>query len=205
MMNPDSVSGAHSINRLQVLLQSHFIMASNCISTGRRLQGPNSLDFSIPTSSITTSKLARLQSPSLHDPGLPTAFTNSFDYGLQIRILIVSKVHLQTRFITASKCARLRPPSACPKSFDHGLRVHLYVHLITVSKLTQLLPPKLARLWPPKCISKLGQSWPPSSHNHSLQMHLRVDSIVIFRRTSNCSQAPPAGNVVILCLDGYLS
>jgi hypothetical protein len=130
---------------------------------------------------------------------------NSLHHGLQ--------VYLQTRSITASKCmytlAWSRHPSASPNSLDHGLQVHLHTHLSTVSK----------------CISKLARSLrssvylnspdygiqvrsitacisSPISLDHGLGVYLWVNSIFIFRRTSNCSQAPPAASPDILCVDG---
>jgi len=109
--------------------------------------------------------------------------------------------------IMASKCisklAQLHPPSASPNSPYYGLQVHLWVHSISASK----------------CISKLAWSWPASasptslylglhvtvsSHNNGLQVYLWVHSIVIMRRTSNCSQPPPAASPDILYVDRYI-
>jgi hypothetical protein len=82
---------------------------------------------------------------------------NSLDYGLQ--------VHLQTHFITASKCisnpARLDPPS----TQNLGLPVHLHSISIAISE----------------CISQFTQSRPPSvcsnTVNYRLQLHLQTHSI----------------------------
>jgi hypothetical protein len=104
--------------------------------------------------------------------------SNSLDRGLP--------VHVQTCSIAASKCifklALPRPPIPSPNPLDYGLQVHVS---------------KLARLWPPcaspnsvdrgiqvnlqtslitasKCISKLLQLRPPSSHDHGLQVHISI-------------------------------
>jgi hypothetical protein len=120
------------------------------------------------------SKLARFKPAS--------ASTHSLDHGL--RLHLQTRSNLTTKFI--STLARLQPPS----SHDHGLQVHLHTRLITASK----------------CISMLARSWPPSespySLDHDLTVYLEVHSIIIFSRTSNCSQAPPAASLDIPCVDG---
>jgi len=117
------------------------------------------------------------------------------------------QVHLRSHSIMASmsiaNLARLHPPSASPNPLDYGLQVRLRGHSISASK----------------CISKLARSWDPSpspnplylalqvtlsSHNHGLQVYLWVHLIVIFRRTSNCSQPPPAASRDILYVDRYI-
>jgi len=55
----------------------------------------------------------------------------------------------------SSNLARSRPPSGSPNSITCGLQVHLPTHSITASK----------------CISKLSWLWPPSSHDHGLQVY----------------------------------
>jgi len=70
-----------------------------------------------------------------------------------------------------------------------------------------------------KYTANLTQSWPPSaspnsldlglqvtlsSHNTGLQVYFRVYLIVICRRTSNCSQPPPAACPYIPCVDRYI-
>ena len=90
---------------------------------------------------------------------------------------------LQVCMIMASKCIS-------PSSLNHGLQVHLHPRTITASK----------------CISKLTQlcSRNVSANflNHSLAVYLWVHSVVIFRRTLNCSQALPAASRDLPCVDG---
>jgi hypothetical protein len=157
------------------------------------------LQVHLLTHMIRASKLAPLQPP--------TVCPNSDDFGLQ--------VDLQTHSITASKCisqlARSRPPihlqthtitdsnfewswlpTISSNLLDHALGGCLYVYSITASK----------------CISKY--SWLPraSGSGNSLEYGLGVfrwvHSIVIFRRTLNCSQASPAASLDISCVDGLL-
>jgi hypothetical protein len=165
-----SAAGAPSIECLAVLIHPCTITACMCIF-----------------------KLARLQFPNL------------LDHSLQM--------HLQTRSITASKCisklARSRPPSASPKSLDHGLQVHLQTHSIMVAKLTRSQPPSVSPISLDYCIQvctimatkfiyTLALSLPPSaspnSLDHGIGVYPSVYSIVISRRTSNCSQALPAAS-----------
>ena len=158
--------GVQSIDRLQVLVQSHLITTSNCISklarSWPRSASPNSLDHGLQvylqtrliTASRCISKLARLWPP---------------------------QVHLQTRSITISECiskfTRLRPPSVSLNSLDHGNGVYLWVHSTTASK----------------CISKLAQSGPPSaslsSLNLGLQLHLQTCSITASQCMSEFTQS----------------
>jgi len=143
---------------------------------------PISLDYGLHK---CISKLARSRPPRVSP--------NSVDHGLQ--------VYLQTRIITACKFARSWPPSA-----------YLQTLLITankcISKLARLRPPQVHSITPSKCISKYPRLPPPSASpkllDHSLGVYLWVHSIVIFRRTSNCSQAPPAAGPDIVCVDGLL-
>jgi len=145
------------------------------------------------TASRYLSTLARLPPPS--------ASPNSLDYGLQTRSITAS------RYI--SKLACLRPPS----SHDHGLQVH-------ISKLARSQPPcvspnlldyslQVRKIMTSQCINTLAWSWPPSaspkSLDHGLRVYLWVHSIVTFRRTSKCSQAPPAASPDIPCVDGWVA
>jgi len=202
---PPSLSPNSLDHGLQAHLQSRSITASKLARSRPPSVSPNSLDYGLQvhlqTGSITASKLARSWPPSAYPQTRSiTAFkcisklarlqpSSSHDHGLQVdlqpRSITASEfarswppsTYLQTRSITASKCisklARLQPPS----SHDHGLQVHLHTRLITASK----------------CISKLARSQPG--------VYLWVHSIVIFRRTSNCSQAPPAASPDIPCVD----
>ena len=142
-------------------------MASKCIS-------PTSLDAGfqvhLQTPSITASKcisrLARLQSVSLHDHGL--------------------QVHLQIGSITTSKFAQSWLSSTSPHSLDYGfqvrtmmasksspyscnqnLGVNLKVHSITASKcLSEILP-----ITASTSIPNLALSWHRSVTLSSLDRH----------------------------------
>jgi hypothetical protein len=96
--------------------------------------------------------------------------------------IAASKMHLQPRPITASKCIS--------DYHNFSLQAHLQTHLIMASK----------------CITEFTWSYPPNvaqnSLDHGIQLYLWVHSIVIFRRTSNCSPAPPAASPDIPCVDG---
>jgi hypothetical protein len=74
-------------------------------------------------------------------------------------------VHLQTRWITPSKCvsklAGSHPRSVSPNSLDQGLQVHTIVAS--------------------KCISKFALSQPPSVSPNSLDYSLQVHSITAFQ------------------------
>ena len=60
--------------------------------------------------------------------------------------------------------ARWWPPSASQNLFGLGLQVYLKTHWITDCKFGQ---------WsPPKCRHKLAQLWPPSLHDHGLELHM---------------------------------
>jgi len=151
----------------------------------------------------------------------PRASPNSLDHSLQ--------VHLHTRSITASKCisnyARLQPPSASLNSLDSGLGADLWVHLIMaskfISKYARLPPASASRnshdyglqehlqtgsITASQCVSEYARSRPPSaslnSRNHGHRVYIWVHSIIIFRRTSTCSQGPPAASPDIPCVDG---
>ena len=134
-----------------------------------------------------SSRLTQLRSSSSHDHGL--------------------LVHLQTRSSAASKLARSWPPSISPNSLEYGVQVHLQTRLITASKLLdhhlQLQYLQTRLITASKCISKLAQSRSPSvsptSLDHGLGVCHWVHSMVSFRRTLNCSQAPPAASSDILC------
>jgi len=87
------------------------------------------------------------------------------------------QVHIQTRSITACKFAWSWPRSSSTNSLDYDLGLHLQIHLVAASK------------------SSLN------SLDHSLGVYLWVHGIIIFRRTSHCSQAPPAASPDIPCVD----
>ena len=118
----------------------------------------------------------------------PIASPNWIDHGL--------KVHLQTRSNTASQCisefTQSWSPTGSQNSLDHGLKVHLQTRSITASQ----------------CISEFTQSRSPivspNSLDHGLRVYLCVHLIVIFRRTSNCSQSPCAASPDIPCVDRLL-
>jgi len=143
----------------------------------------------------------------------PQASPISLDHGLH--------VHLQTHSITASRCISNLAPLRPASSHKHGLQVHLQSRSITASKSIS----KLARSRPrsvsqnsldyglqvctsmaSKCIINLARSGPPSASpnclDHGLGVNIWVYSIVIFRHTSNCSQALPAASPDIACVDG---
>jgi len=95
----------------------------------------------------------------------PRVSPESLHYGLQVRTIMASTMHLQSRAITASKCiskfAWSRPPCVCPRSLHCGL----HVCTIMVSK----------------CISKLAwwqsRSESPSSPYRGLQVYLQISPI----------------------------
>jgi len=134
--------------------------ASKCISELARSQppsvSPDSLDYGIQVRTKMAckfiSKLAPLRPPSSHDHGFPSTSSNSLDHTLgvhfQRRTITDAQVNLQTRTITASKCAEWWPPSVRPNSVDHGIGVHLKTRSIT--------------LW-----WNAGASRPSSHHYHS--------------------------------------
>jgi hypothetical protein len=123
-------------------------------------------------------------------------------------------VLVQTRSIMACKCisklARLRSPN----SLDHGLQVYLQTRSITASKVHL----QSRSITASNCISKVAPSRPPSVSPNSLDHGLQsaspnsldhgpgvypcIHSMVIFRRTSNCSQPPPAASPDLPCADG---
>ena len=142
------------ILRLQVLLQSHSIMASRRISKLARSRPPSASQHRLITASMCISKLTQFRHPRLHDHGLavhlqthsvtaskwifklaPLQPPSSHDHGLQM--------HLRTRFIPASACisqlARLQPPSDYPISHDYGLEVYLHSHTMMASKGVSIL------------------------------------------------------------------
>jgi len=132
-------------------------------------------------------------------------FPNTLDYGLQVRTIMASKFiselaqsrppsvspnshnhSLQTRSIAASKCIS-------PNMFDLGIEVHLQTCSMIASTLAQLWPPSVSPNTLDYCL--LGAS--PYLLDDGLRVFIRVHSIDIFRRTSNCSQAPRAATVQI--------
>jgi len=104
-MNRVAAPGAPSIDRLQVLVQSHLI-----------------LQVYLQTRSITASKciskLAQSQPPSVSP--------NSLDYSHQVPTITASKC--------ISEFTRSWPPSACLSSLDLSLQVHISTRTITTSK-----------------------------------------------------------------------
>jgi len=159
-------------------------------STHRHCQGEPLTPAHYPsTASQYSSKLARLLPPS--------ASPNSHDKVLQTRTITASKcISKLTRLrppiaspissIMASKLAQSRRPSVSPTSLDYGLEFRM--------------------IMASKCIYRLAWSRPPSasrnSLNHSVRVYLWVHPIIIFRLTSNCSQAPPAASPNIPFVDG---
>jgi len=152
------------------------------------------------TASQYSSKLARLWPPSSLDPRL--------------------QLYLRTRLITASTLPRSWPLSVFPNSLDYGLQSRSITASKCISKLAPLQRPQLHLQTPlitiSECISMFTRSRPPSvspsTLDYRLQVHLQsldyscgvyleVHSIVIFRCTSNCCQAPPAANPDIPCVD----
>jgi len=189
---PDELSsGAPSIDRLQVLVQTRLITASKFISKLARSRppsvSPDSIDHGLQvhlwvhsiSASQCISKLARSWPPS--------ASLNYLHLGLP--------VHLQTRLITASKCisklARSGAPSVSPDSLnyslkgrtimaskcvsptslDHGLQVYLQIPSITASK----------------CLSKVARSRPRSislsSPDRHFQAHLELLSSTAYSQS----------------------
>jgi len=132
----------------------------------------------------------------------PSVSPNSLNHGLQ--------VHLQTRSITASMCISRLAGFWPASSHDHLLQVHLQTRSITAWKFATSWPPSAylqsRSFTASKCISKYTRLWPPSASpkllHHGLGVYLCVHSIIIFRRTLNCSESPPAASPDILCVDG---
>ena len=145
-------------------------IASKYLSKLARLR-PSSLhnhglQMDFQPSTITASKLARSQRPSVSP--------NSHDYGLQVRTIMDSKCispnshnyGLQSSQnhsfeIHISHLAQLRIPS----SHDHSLQVHIYISLILISECNS----EFTRLRP-LTIS-------PNTLNYHLQVHLQTHSI----------------------------
>jgi hypothetical protein len=120
-----------------------------------------------------------------------SASPNSLDRGLQVYLqnhsITASKVHLQSRSVTASNCisklTRLRPPSvtpnslnhglqrASPMSLDHSLQLHLQTRSIAASK----------------CVSKLARSQPRSVSLCSLDRHFQAHLELL--SSTACSQS----------------
>jgi len=129
---------APPMNLLEVLLQSHSMMASKCMSNLARSwpwsASLNSVDHGLQTDSIAASNLAQLWPPKciskLAQSWPPSASLSSLDCSPQ--------VYLQTCSITAFKCisefAQSQPASACPNLLNHVLQVHLRTCLINASK-----------------------------------------------------------------------
>jgi hypothetical protein len=158
----------------------------------------------LQTCSITASKVTRSWPPS--------ASTHSLDHCLQ--------VHLETLSITPSNCisklVQSQPSSVSLNPPDYGLQVDLHSCLITasncISKLTQSRAPSEStnsldhglQSASPNSLDHSLQSASPHSLDHGPGVYPSVHPIVIFRRTLNCSQAPPAASPDIPCVDGSL-
>jgi len=188
------------------LLSTSSMYSSNLAWSLPPTDSPNSLDHGLQVHlSVTWS-------------WPPNALPDSLDHGFQVHLWVQLdpnlQVHYQSRSMTASNCifefnlilpskyiSEFNSITACkfarswhlgapPNLLDHGLQVHPWVHLIKASQ----------------CISKLTGSRPPSaslcSHNNRLLVYIWVHSIVIFRRTTNCSEALPAAIPYIQCVDG---
>jgi len=140
------------------------------------------LQVVVQTRPVRGSKFARSRPRSVS--------LNSLDYRLQ--------VHLQPRSITVSKYISNLAWLRAVSSHNHGLQVHFQTRSITsskcISKLVQLQHPKFARSWRPSAF--------PYLLDHCLGVYVWVDSIVIFRHTSNSFQSLPAANPDIWCVDG---
>jgi len=176
----------------------------------------HSHSFELANRWIGSQHLARLHRPPPDRPP-PSTPPISLDHSLP-------QAHLQTRSITVSECiskfTRSWPSSSSPNWLDHGLGVYLWIHSILASKynseLARSLPPSASlstldfglkvHLQPrsfmaSQCISEFTQFRSPiaspNSLDHGLGLYLWVHLIVIFRRTSNCCQAPPAEPVQI--------
>jgi len=164
---PPSASSNLQYYSLAVHLYIHLIMASMC-----------------------TSKLNWLWPPSLHHHGV--------------------QVHLPTHLIMASKWISKLTPSLPPSQHDHGVHVNLKTYAISplecIIKFSGSPPQSVSPNSPNNTFrvrmvmashvhlqtllmlaSKFTQSWPPSAsptlHDHCLQVHLWIHSIVIFRLT----------------------
>ena len=123
-------------------------------------------------------------------------------------------VLIQSCLIMPSRCistlAWSRSPSASPISLDHGLQVDHQTRSITGCKFAQSWTRNAylqhCMITASKCISKLAWLPPlsasPKSLNHGLGVYLWVHLIVIFKHTSNFSQAPTAASPDIACVDG---
>jgi len=167
----------------------------------------NSLDYGLQVHLQTRSTMASKFNSELNLISASMCISELLALGLQMHLKTCSitaskciselnnlglQLHLQTRSITACEFARSCPPSTSTNSVDHDLRVHLDVHSYTA----------------PKCRCKSGR-WPcrsasPNPLDHSMGVYLGVHSIVIFRRTSNWSQASPAAHPDSPCVDGLL-
>jgi len=161
----------------------HPSTASKYLCKLAQLLPPRSHDCGLQIRSIMASMFARSWPPS---PYLQSRSITAFMFARSWPPC----AYLHTRLITASKCisklARLPPPC----SHNHGLQVHLQTRSITISE----------------CISKFTRSLAPSvspkTLDHGLGVYLWGHSIVIIRRTLNCSQAAPSASPDIPCVDG---
>jgi hypothetical protein len=170
-MNTVSALRVLSIAYRPVILQTQSITAWNYSDNLARSRSP----YSSIKASNRRSKLASVRHPSSHDHDL--------------------QVHLDTLWITASKCisklTQLRPPIASPNWLHLGLQVHLQIRSITASK------------WSPNPHNRGLGSRPRSSSPNSLyqgpSMYPKHHLIVSFRRTLNSSQALSAASSTIPC------
>jgi len=159
--------------------------------------------------SITTSKY--ISKPPWSRP--PSVSPYMLEDGLQ--------AHLQAHSITASKCTTKLAHLRSHSSPDVVLQVPLEIRTILISdwisKLTQWQPPRVCPLtinyrlqvhfWTgllmrSKWISKDARLLPPSVSPTWLGVYCWIHLVAIFRRTTNCSHAPPAASADVLCVDG---
>ena len=162
-MNRVWAPGAPSINRLQVLVQSHLMFAPKCISKLARSWSRSfffsSLDHGLQMNVQTWMITDSMFSQSCH----PSAPPNSLDSCFQVRTIMHSKC--------ISKLARSLTRSASLCIFDHDLQVYLQIRSITTSK----------------CISKLARSRSRSVSLSALDPHFQAHLELL--SSSICSQS----------------
>jgi len=97
-----------------------------------------------------TSTIAWSWQVMFHNQGLPVHRVSHSVPASKCRLVITQsrpQVHLKCCLTMTSKFAWSRPPSASPNLLKYSLQAHLLVWSLSASK----------------CLSKLTQSWPPSS------------------------------------------
>jgi len=104
---------------------------------------------------------------------------NNLEVLIQSRSMMASKVRLQPRLMTASKCisklTRSQSRSASLFSLDQVLQVYLQTSSITACK----------------CISKLASLRTSSLHHHRLEVHFQTHSMAVSKCISNYACLPP--------------